>query len=317
MAISSCGITSERMQPTSVVPPNINTLPKELLAQIFSNLSKYDLQAVVGANRGMGSGVKAALNFNQPTSIKSFILSLFKRLNGETFSLQKESLIGIAENITPQNFDTLRLLKEYIWGVKVQLAGVIKTLDEGTANDLRDHIQPPDFLEDVFRLATFERQIDAANLIADPDSRGVALQDIYKALIQAGNIDRAIEVASSIPDKYARLSALRDISQALAQAGNIDRALEVAMSIPNESAKSWYALRDISKALVQADNIDRALEVAMSIPNKSAVNWPALQDICGALIQAGNTEGALQVAMLIPNEDARWNALGDIYEPLT
>jgi hypothetical protein len=45
--------------------------------------------------------------------------------------------------------------------VKSQSIDVIKTLNEETANGLREDVHPPHFLEDIFELAAFEDNLKA------------------------------------------------------------------------------------------------------------------------------------------------------------
>jgi len=216
MTVKLEGVGSETILPIAIgSPKTIHSLPQELLEQIFSLLSKEDLQAAALVNRGISSSVIAAASFNEPTEIKNFISVLIQRLSAEIFPGQRETLLEILHNVTPPNFVNLRLLKGDILGVKAQLINVIRTLDTETANNLRDHVHLPHFFENIFELSAFERQID-----------------------------RAIAVATSIPNENERGYALRDISRALTQAGNIDRAIAVATSIPNENERG-YALRDM------------------------------------------------------------------------
>jgi len=213
MTVKLEGVGSETILPIAIgSPKTIHSLPQEVLEQIFSLLSKEDLQAAALVNRGISGSVKAAANFNEPAEIKNFISVLIQQLSAEIFPGQRARLLEILHNVTPQNFVNLLLLKGYILDVKAQLINVIRTLDTETANNLRDHVHLPHFFENIFELAAFERQIDQANLIPNEYERGFALRDISKALTQAGNIDRAIAVATSIPNENERGYALRDIS---------------------------------------------------------------------------------------------------------
>ena len=282
-------------------------LPQELFDEIFSYLGKNDMQAAACVNRSLRGRIQEVANYNELASIKKFILVLIQKLNAEIFAVQRGLLVGISQNITFQEFKILRLLKEYILQVKVQLIEVIKTLDEETSNDLKPHLQFPHFMENIFELAKFERRIDVANLLPNVFLRAHSLENISLSLAYAGNIDRAIIVAQSIPREFNGESSLVDISLSLIRAGNIDGAIIVAQSIASEFVRR-RSLGNISKALAHAGNIDRAIIVAQSILDEIVGNR-ALGDISRALIQAGNIDGAIHVAQSIPDEHQRRDAL--------
>ncbi len=236
---------SGTIQPVVRTAPPIGSLPKELIKQIFSFLNQRDLQAVASVNQTMKTSAITAANDSELSSIKNFIQSLIQNLNVETFPVEKNLLTEISQNITPQN--NLLLLKGYILDVKNQLINVIKTLDTPTANNLRDQIQPPKSMEDIFKLSAIERRIDEANLIPDELESVYALRAIAQALVRAGNINRAIAVATSIPNEIVRGWALQDIAKALTQAGNINRAITVATLIPDQDTRERY-LRILSNS---------------------------------------------------------------------
>lgn len=310
-------VNSEYIQPTAIVPPRppfkIDGLPEEVLGKIFSYLRANDIQAVVWVNRSVSKCGTAAANFSELASIKNFIQVIMQRLNVERVSGQRALLVGIAQKIASRNFVNLQLLKGHILGVKVKLINVIRTLDDETAIDLRNHgnhVKRPNFLEDIVELATFERQIDAAKLIPDEIMKVVALEKICKALIGAGYINRAIAATKLIPAKIIRDNTLLYIARILMGAGNVDRAIAVAKSIPDEE-KSRYALRRISEGLTLLGNIDKAIEVATSIPTEITRD-AVLRYICRALIEAGEIDRAIVVAGLISVEATRDYMLGCI-----
>lgn len=286
----------------------LDSLPEEFLDAIFSFLSQKDLQAATLVNRSINRSVKRL-------EVQNFINGLIQQLNAEIFRRERETLLAILRNVTPQDFVNLRLLKGYILDVQAQLINVIKTLDAETENNLRAYVRLPYFFENIFGLVALERQIDQANVIPNEFTRSKALRDISRALTEAANIEKAIEVARLIPRESTRDYAVSDISEALMQADNIDRAIEVVRSIPNQLMRS-YALSDISKALTRRGNIDRAIEVARSIPHESTRGY-ALSDISEALMRAGNSDRAIEVARSIPDEFMRGSALRAISQALT
>lgn len=313
MTVNLAGVGLATILPIPInSPKTIYSLPQELQDKIFSFLTQEDLEAAVLVNRRSNISVNVASNFNEPAEIKNFISVLIQQLNAGIFPDQKEMLSKILHDITPQKCVILRLLKEYIFGVKKRLINVIKTLDTETANHLRDHahLPVPHFFENIFELAAFERQIDQAHLIPNVRERGYRLCDISRALADAGSINRALAVATSIPDENTKWSAFSGIVSALTQAGDIDRALALANSILYEFQRC-FALRSISRVLTDAGNIDRALAVATSIPKEDIRKYP-LYDIFDVLKQAGDIDRALAVATLIPDEKMREDAFQDI-----
>ncbi|MEN9343763.1 MAG: hypothetical protein RLZZ453_550 [Chlamydiota bacterium] len=293
-------VDSKCMQTTAMLLPSskkITSLPQEVLDQILSNLSKHDLQAAVCVSRDISQRVKAVANFNGPHSINNFILMLIQKLNAEIFLTQRKRLEEIAEDIIPHEFSNLLMLKSYLLAVELELVRIIKSLYVNNVYIIIDDVKPPHFIEDVFELVRFGRQIDAANVIPNELIRRNTLRDIFKALVQAGKINRAIDVAKSIDNEYRRSDTLRDIAKVLTQAGKINRAIDVAKSIDNEYRRS-DTLRDIAKVLTQAGKINRAIEVAQSIDNEYA-RIDAINSICQALIELGKIIKAEEVGKLI------------------
>ena len=142
----------------------LDIMPQHLISKVTSFLDKNSIQNIALLNKSICKSVKAAANFNESNLIKNFIQTLIQKLNVGIYPEQREQLVGIEQNIVPQKFANLRLQKEYILNVKAQLIGAIKTLDEETTNDLMNHVQPPNFFENILELVALERRIDAANL---------------------------------------------------------------------------------------------------------------------------------------------------------
>ena len=261
-------------------------MPQELLEIVFSDLSKYDLQALSSVSKSMRERVLEVANVNEPRSIKKFINSIIQNLDEQLYSGQIELLVGIKKNIHIHQFKDLLQLKGYILDLKQQLIDVIKTLDEDFFNL---DVQLPHFMEDIFELARFEKRIDNAYLIPNEYHRSSAFSEISSALTSAGNIDRAIEIAGLIPSEFSRSDALGEISSALTSAGSIDRAIEIAELIPNEYDRD-KAFGEISSAFISIGDIDRAREIAKLISDESERIW-AFSVVQDALLLAANIDG--------------------------
>ena len=281
----------------------IERVPQELLEIVFSDLSKYDLQALSSVSKSMRERVLEVANVNEPLSIRNFIKSIIQNLDEQLYSGQIELLVEIKENIHIHEFKDLLQLKGYILDLKQQLIDVIKTLDEDFFNL---DVQLPHFMEDIFELARFEKRIDNTYLIPNEYHRSSAFDYISKALTSAGNIDRALEIAGLITTKISRSDAFGIISRALTSAGNFDRALEIARLISDQCGRSG-AFGIISIALASARNIDRAIEIAGLISDEYHRSR-AFSVISSALNSAGNNERSSKKAGLIPNRNHRSSA---------
>lgn len=280
----------------------ISRLPHEHLEKIFSQLNQSDLQAAVLASRVMRANVVAAASFNEPASIIYFIQLLIGKLNIKISSAQMASLQEILKNITTQGrFPNLLSLKGYILEIKPKLIDVIKTLDEETIERL-GVIQPPRFMEDIFKLAALEKSFDDAMKIENKNMKDQAFARVSKDFSRAGNIDRAIKVAMLISLESTKGFALAAIVNGLIEARNFDKALDVAINFVNEGNRK-YPLFNISKGLKEARNFDRAIEVANMIPDDK-IKAEALAEISKALREAGNIDRADEVDQMIPDDES-------------
>ena len=286
-------------------------MPQELLEIVFSDLSKYDLQALSSVSKSMRERVLEVANVNEPLSIRNFIKSIIQNLDEQLYSGQIELLVGIKKNIHIHQFKDLLQLKGYILDLKQQLIDVIKTLDEDFFNL---DVQLPHFMEDIFELARFEKRIDNTYLIPNEYHRSSAFDYISKALTSAGNIDRALEIAGLITKGYVKDGAFIDIAISLTSAGNIDRALEIAGLITTKISRS-DAFGIISRALTSAGNFDRALEIARLISDQCGRSG-AFGIISIALASARNIDRAIEIAGLISDEYHRSRAFSVISSAL-
>ena len=111
-----------KLDQTAIVdePFKINDLPKELREMILSKLTPRDLQIAAHTSKEMKIHVLNAASFKEHSSIKKFIEILSRKLDIKIFPEQRKLLVGIAENITLQEFPNLLLLKRYILDVKTQ-----------------------------------------------------------------------------------------------------------------------------------------------------------------------------------------------------
>ncbi len=286
-----------------------NKMPEEVIDKIVSFLDKNSLQVFVASNQDLSGRVQSSANSVKPLSIQNFIEDLNGKLAGKgDFSSQIASLTKIREALNPDKLSNnpanLLRLRENILSVKAQLIGVIKKLGVEVLKNLTGQIKRPEFMEDIFELATREAEIDAANLLNEPE-KGRALVSISNALLEAGKIEDAHQVAMLISGEHHKGIALASISVALARTDKIDAAHQVAMSISSEQHKG-IALASISRALLKAGKIEDAHRVAMSISNEEC-KAGALVSISNALLDAGKIEETLRklIASLTQEQSSR------------
>lgn len=75
-------------------------------------------------------------------------------------------------------------------------------------------------------------KIEEANAIYDKNERGLALEEVSKALAENEHVDKAIEIANTIPGNDIRQRAFRAMRAMLVKNRNIGEAVKVEEYIP-------------------------------------------------------------------------------------
>ena len=105
-----------------------------------------------------------------------------------------------------------------------------------------------------------EQALSAAESIQDDWDKSQALEEVVRALAQAGQPERAISAAASIRDDWDRALALSNVAVALTQAGQSEQALSIAESIQDTLARA-LALNNVAVALTQTSRPERGAAI--------------------------------------------------------
>lgn len=233
-----------------------------LLGFVFLNLNQHDLQATASVSQTFRRLAVTTLNVNAPTSIKKFTQHLIAHLG--TFPKEQEALTKIINEVAIQHFANLPKMKDYILRFKAQLINVIKNLDAATIQRLSGQLRPPNFMEDIFKMADFERQIADALAIQDLLKKNVALKDISVELATCGYFDRALEVYESMDRERTKQHALWCIL-GITTKKNLNRAIDIARSQDHSVASS---LETITECLITQAAFKEAKRVITMIPEE-------------------------------------------------
>lgn len=240
--------------------PKINRLlkiPQALFHQIFSCLNKEDLHNTTLLNREMKN--KVIIACNDFMNKRRFIRLLIENLDIKECHEQINLMTLVLNNIKPETYVNLKLLKISILELKEELIETIKTLDFRIIRDLELRIHPPYFMEDIFNLSKVEREIyEVTETVPESPSRDKVLATAYPVFIKAGKMDRAIEVVNKMIKSSERDSFLYNISKVLTKIGKIERAIKVARMIQGYELDS--ALGDISEVLIQTATLKEQLK---------------------------------------------------------
>lgn len=96
----------------------IEDLPRELFDRIIYFSTLATLEALACVSKGMRAKVLEGVNYNEPRYIRLFINTVAQKLEASRFHQQRDSLTITAQNIAFHNFNNLRLLKEYVLGLR-------------------------------------------------------------------------------------------------------------------------------------------------------------------------------------------------------
>jgi tetratricopeptide (TPR) repeat protein len=270
-SISNLGSVRQIAEPTFLM--QLQSLPPELVGEIFSYLSEGDLRRVMCVNTEMKNRTIVVLKNNEPKSILGFIEGLINSLNAEKHSKQIESLTRIAESIEFDDFKTFSVIKNNILSVKNDLINVIRTLDKKEIESLKEsHKKLPNFMGDAFELSRIFMLIDSNNIILE-DRNGRALDEyntnkglckIAKKLSKQGYFNESIRLVEKISYTSDRYNLSIYISKILSRVATIEERIQFADKITDTEIRGCF-LRDISQALTEMGRFNEAIEFANKI----------------------------------------------------
>ena len=156
--------------------------------------------------------------------------------------------------------------------------------------------------EDAMHL-WFDRAIGLAANPKDPRLGSLALRDVVKGLLAAGEIDRAEDLTQRIPDVRIRQQALAEVVRRLAFKRDEERALALVGRISDKSARA-LALRGMAEAEARYGTLADALQYVRAIPAGGA-REQALSKVALARGKSGDASGAMRLVEDIGNDRLR------------
>jgi len=155
------------------------------------------------------------------------------------------------------------------------------------------------------------------------DDRATLLHRVSQGYSQLGTWEKAIELANQIAEPEQRASTLCEIAENLWKAGEVER-LDRALSDIRASAaetdqrERTNVLNDLGEVLARIGRVSEALrawEEAVSFADYALESPKLLFSICRNLINVGHKQQAREVALLIKNDARRKEALSLVAEP--
>jgi hypothetical protein len=280
----------------------LGSLCQDVASRICAYLTPVDIQNALFSSRSVVV-IKSGATLREFFLIRYFIKHLIESLGREISLQQQEKLETILSNIASRDFENLRILKQYIFDIKVCLIEIIKSLDEPKKEGLKKRVDLSYFFENIFELDRLDNEGHAR---------------LWDELIRKSKIDRAIEVLRLISFSSVDLKIwVRQMIGKLVTektVDKIDRIIKFATLIPVDELKS-IAIEDASVLLRRLNKIEKAREVAELIVDEESKGY-ALKSICLGLLDQGNIEGAIDVASSIISEHYRNHSLSKIIEHL-
>lgn len=299
----------------STAHPPLESLPPELMHLLISHLDRQDLQHAAALNRSLNTTITDDVVHTTCSSLKNFIRNLNNNLElARASSAQIKSINTVLEDISStlsakESDFTFKSLKAYLLKVQEKLISVIKTLHPKTIERLQASCQIPVNMENIFKLALIEIQIEAANSrdawrgseFSDrtfTEYKDIMLSKVSKDLARAKQWSRALGIAVSISD---RNQTCYDISQICVSLGNTTKAIEFANMIsPITNRLRSDSFSRICQDLIQKGELDQAIELANSMTEVRLKNTYLVQ-IAYRLLSLNQVDRAFALSQSISN----------------
>lgn len=140
----------------------------------------------------------------------------------------------------------------------------------------------------------FDKAVQTANQIEEPDQKAEALRSIALIAFDLGHREQAGQIAFSLKKKVKQL-VLIEIASRYASAGCPDQALEIVEFVKDPGKN--FALHNIAEAYRRANQLEQALQVATMISDAFLnLKGATLAAIARAFVQAGQEKRALKLA---------------------
>ena len=151
--------------------------------------------------------------------------------------------------------------------------------------------------------AWFDRAIGLASHPNDPRLSSLALRDVVKGLLAAGELAQAEALTSRIPDQRLRQLALADVVRRLAFSKESEHAATLTARLTDNSARA-LALRGLAEAEARFGKLTDALAVIQSISSQGQRDQ-ALAKVALVRGNSGDSSGAMRVLESIGDERLR------------
>lgn len=256
-----------------------DTLPSEILDEIFSMLNKEDIRQTSLMSHFWSQKSVEILKSQNVLMIKNFMKFLAENLPKNLYEKREENLPKISEIkgliLNSKN------LKECVLKInifKIEISNSLKDLEMEDLNRLEELSKnefKPKFFEDVFQLARVYKNLDSINLILNENDKNKIIKDNVKLLAQLAGIDKALEVYTTLEvcniiEEDRKNFVLIEIAEVAAEKGLFDKSIEIAQKTSTMKALSF---KIIAKIAAEKDLFDEAVEIANMASN---INKPSI-----------------------------------------
>lgn len=307
--------TSEKkLELSSKIIVGEDELPKELLQDIFSFMSKEDFQNLSLVTKDWSQMIVVKVHREQSKSLQNLVKGIANCLDEKDVkhrdalaychSLLKKEVLGSA---------SLLGIKKDLSTIKEELITMLKTLDETTLSAIdtfcKKNAVPLDF-KNLGKLPALYKKLDQANKITDDETKKYNdLWNIAIALANEGAINKAVEITISKTGQYES-NILESLANLCIDNKNFDKAQKIAKLVPAEGIQ--YSI--LNRILINKcehdfqvekykskETIEKALDVAMtsSYENSQAKLLATLSDWIAIYV---SIDKALEVAKMIPEK---------------
>ena len=251
--------------PTVVSLGSFGPLPNELISHIASFLNPKDQQSLAFTNKTLNKCVALSARESELAGLRKFLKNLLDRLQSPANDGLKGRLNDILSDILPKmELETLILIKSHLIEKKRLIIQVLQELDSAVLNQLNSDLATPYFLENIFKLASLEKEFQAASLEVNSPLKSLALSRISRDIAVAGDIDRALEIElNNIHTQSMEVEWLRPtIYMDLTNCGQFNGAIKFARAIALRGGfPPMILIKDIAVRAARSGHVDKALEL--------------------------------------------------------
>lgn len=282
----------------------VETLPEELIQEVFSFLEVKDLLPVNRVNRNFNQiSVKAEKRKLFSPTVES-VKYLYEKLDKKKHENQVEKLFLIEKDARSLSFLSLGKLSRSFMALQDNTVNVLRLLEGEDVNNLKNlskgEKKHAPFLKNLFNLVRIYKKIDEANSISDQDKMSTLFEGICRNLTKMNRVNRALEVTDKMVDGYIKFNARYSIFKVLMEMNKIDKIIET-YNVINRGFLSYLICRSIFEKLKDRDEVDVIIKIFNGMM-EDGIKYIAFRAVFGLL-----TDNDEEIIKLIADAVTRSN----------